>query len=79
MYVYVSYLGMQFKRRVGYPTHADCGPFVIHLAYYSGMDNKDDEQRSRHLATLDTHGCLSTSDLAVEMMTLALLETAVTT
>ena len=43
------------------------------------MDNEDDEERSRHLATLDTHERLPTSDLAVEMMTLALPETAVTT
>ena len=43
------------------------------------MDNKDDEERSRRLGTLDTHGRLPTSDLAIEMMTLALLETVVTT
>ena len=44
------------------------------------MDNEDDEERSRRLATLDTHKCLPTSDLPVEAtMTLALLETAVTT
>ena len=75
MYVcmYVSRLGMQFKRRV------DCRPFVVHLAYYSGMDNKDDKERSRHLSTLDIHGHFPTSDLAVETVTLALLETAVTT
>ena len=62
-----------------YPGCADCRSFVVHLAYYSGMDNKDNKERSRCLATLDTHGCLSTSDLAVETMTLALFETAVTT
>ena len=53
----------------------DCGPtctFGILLWY------QDNEERSRRLATLDTHGRLPTSDLAVEM-TLALLETAVTT
>ena len=44
------------------------------------MDNEDDEERSRRLATLDTHGRRPTSDLAVEAtMTLALLETAFTT
>ena len=81
MYVcmYVSRLGMQFTRQAGYLACTDCGPFVVHLAYYSGMDNEDGEERSRRLATLDTHGCLPTSDLAVETMTLALLETAVTT
>ena len=67
---------MQFTWRAGYSACADCGPFVVHLAYYSGMNN---EERSRHLATLDTHGRLPTSDLAVEMMTLILLEMAVTT
>ena len=82
MYVcmYVSRLGMQFTWQAGYPVCTDCRPFVIHLAYYSGMDNEDDEERSKCLATLDTHGRLPTSDLAVEAtMTLALLETAVTT
>ena len=55
------------------------GPFLVHLAYYSGMDNEDDKERIRRLATLDTHGRLPTSDLAVEVtMTLAFLETAVT-
>ena len=48
--MYVSLLGMQFMRWAGYPVRADCGPFVVHLAYFSGMDNED---RSRHLATLD--------------------------
>ena len=43
------------------------------------MDSEDDKERSRRLATLDTHGSLPTSDLVVETMTLALLETAVTT
>ena len=44
MYVcmYVSRLGMQLKQRAGYPAHADCGLFVVHLAYYSSMDNEDD-------------------------------------
>ena len=40
----------------------------MQLAYYSGMD---DENRSTRFATLDTHGRLPTSDLAVETMTLA--------
>ena len=67
-------------RWAGYPARADCRPFVVHIAYYSGMDNEDDEERSRRLATLDTHRLLPTSDLAVEAtMTLAFLETAVTT
>ena len=65
-------------QQAGYPARANCGPFIIHLSYYSGMDNEDNKERSRHLATLDTHGRLSTSDLAVETMTLALLEMAVT-
>ena len=70
MYVsmYVSCLRMQFTRRAGYPVCADCGPFVVHLTYYSGMDNEDDEERSRRLATLDTRGRLPTSDLADETM-----------
>ena len=72
MYVCVT---LQFKWRAGYPACADCEPFVVHLAYYSGMDDKE---RSRCLATLHTHGRLPTSDLAVETMTLALLKTAVT-
>ena len=70
---------MQFKRQVGYLARADCGPFVVHLGYYSGTDNEDDEESSRRLATLDTHGRLPTSDLLIETMTLALLEMAVTT
>ena len=75
--MYASRLGMQFTQWAGYPAHTDCGPFVLHLTYYSGMDNEDDEERSGCLSTLDTHGCLPTSDLAVEAtMTLA---TAVTT
>ena len=81
MYVcmYMSRLGMQFKRQADYPACIDCGPFVIHLAYYSDMDNEDDKERSGHLVTLDTHRRLPTSDLAVETMIFALLETAVTT
>ena len=27
-----------------YPARAECGPFVVHLAYYSGMNNEDDEE-----------------------------------
>ena len=54
--MYVSRLGMQFTRRAGYLSHADRGPFFVHLAYYSGMDNEDNEERCRRLATLDTHG-----------------------
>ena len=44
-------------------------PCARRLSYYFGMDN---EERSRRLATLDTHGRLPTSDLAVETMTLSL-------
>ena len=74
--MYVSRLRMQFTRWAGYPAHAHCRPFVAHLAYYC-KNNEDDEERSRRL---DAHGCLPTSDLAVEaMITLTVLETAVTT
>ena len=38
----------------------DYGPYVVHLTYYSGMENEDDEERSRRLAKLDTHGRLPT-------------------
>ena len=66
----MSLLGMQFTQRAGYPAHTDCGPFM----WLSGMDNEDDEERSRCLATLDTHGHLPASDLAVKITTtLALL------
>ena len=55
--MYVSCLGMQFMQRAGYVVRTVCETFVVHLAYYSVMDNEDDEESSRRLATLDTLGC----------------------
>ena len=68
---------MQFTQWAVYQACAHCRPFVVYLAYDSCKNNKDNEERRRHL---DTHGSLPTGDLVVEAtMALALLETAVTT
>ena len=68
--MYVSRLGMQFTQRAGYAVHTDCGSLVVHFFFTQlaelCMDNEDDEERSEHLATLDTHGHLPISDLAVK-------------
>ena len=53
MYVcmYVSCLGMQFKRRAHYTTHTDSGPFSCGWQT-SGIDKEGDKERRRCLATL---------------------------